>query len=36
MARLHSNSFFMNVTAFAVPARPLVSPGTLVFLGHAR
>ncbi len=36
MARLNSNSFFTNVTALAVPARPLVSPGTLVFLGRAR
>jgi hypothetical protein len=36
MARVHNTSFFMNVTAFAVPARQLVSPGTLVFLGRAR
>jgi hypothetical protein len=36
MARLHHTSFCMNVTALAVPARPLVQPGTLVFLGLAR
>jgi len=36
MARLHNIACFMNVTVFAVPARQLVSPGTLVFLGRAR
>jgi hypothetical protein len=36
MARLHNIACFMNVTAFAVPARRLVSPGTPVFLGRAR
>jgi hypothetical protein len=32
MARLYGNAL-SNVTALAVPARALVSPGTLVFLG---
>ena len=36
MARIHNIAYFMNVTAFAVPARPLFTPGTLVFLGRAR
>jgi hypothetical protein len=33
MARFFSNAISTNVTALAVPARTLVSPGTLVFLG---
>jgi hypothetical protein len=33
MARFFSNAISTSVTAFAVPARTLVSPGTLVFLG---
>ena len=33
MARFHSNSFLVNVTAPAATMRALVSPGTLVFLG---
>ena len=36
MARLHNIAYFMNATVSAVPARQLVSPGTLVFLGRAR
>jgi hypothetical protein len=33
MARFFNNAISTSVTAFAVPARTLVSPGTLVFLG---
>jgi hypothetical protein len=33
MARFFSNAISTNVIALAVPARTLVSPGTLVFLG---
>jgi hypothetical protein len=33
MARFFNNAISTNVTALAVPARTLVSPGTLVFLG---
>jgi hypothetical protein len=33
MARFFNNAIFTSVTALAVPARALVSPGTLVFLG---
>ncbi len=33
MARFFNNAIPTSVTAFAVPARTLVSPGTLVFLG---
>jgi hypothetical protein len=36
MARFHCNAFPKNGTALAVPARALVSPGTLVFPGLAR
>jgi len=36
MARFHSNAFSTIGTAFAVPARVLVSPGTLVYLGLTR
>jgi hypothetical protein len=36
MARFHRNALSMAVTAPAVTARALVSPGTLVFLGLAR
>ena len=33
MARFFNHAISTNVTALAVPARALVSPGTLVFLG---
>jgi hypothetical protein len=36
MARFYSDALSTSVTALAVPARALVSPGTLVFLGLAR
>jgi hypothetical protein len=36
MARIHRNAFSRIVTAPAVPARALVTSGTLVFPGLAR
>jgi hypothetical protein len=36
MARIDSNAFSTTGTAPAAPARALVSPGTLVYLGLTR